>query len=552
MSKPILKATWATANITDPGSGQANKIPAPSVKETNGWVYLEKPPFNWYNSWMNTVFLWLEWVEEIAEDDFTFTGIKTFDDGVIFEENIQIKKQALFDDVIFTEEIWAKSVDGLKLRDNAGVLAFQVFDDGDSKIYQNLTIEGNLIVNGTKIIENVSELQVEDNVILINKGEVGAGVTYGYAGLHIDRGTADWYGLLHRESDDSGRYGIFNTLSDIAQAGGASSITLAASSSAVDDFYNLMKINIIDGTGKGQTNVISDYTGSSKIASVSSAWSTNPDDTSKYEIILLDDTQALATRENTPTSAGVLFWNNTAKRLDTDAEFLYNPTTNILTVNNIRPVSDSAGSIGSALLPFNVGWFNSIQIGTGVSNKGVITFSGNDITINSVAGTINLLTNAVTKTIFPTIDSVDALGSTSLTKRWGSVHSRYFNGKFISEVSAIYEQTGILTPQAFASTFDIASYSQRTYRIVNESAGLVTLNISIGTAPLGSALFITLVVERTQAPQGTTQINFSGTNIIDPLSVGVVGPTGLYLKISAVYMYVQVTSTLSGWVRMNI
>jgi len=67
-----------------------------------------------------------------------------------------------------------------------------------------------------------------------------------------------------------------------AQAGGASTITLAATASDVDDFYNGYDIEITSGTGSGQTRSVSDYVGSTRLATVSSAWTTQPDGTSVY------------------------------------------------------------------------------------------------------------------------------------------------------------------------------------------------------------------------------------------------------------------------------
>ena len=67
-------------------------------------------------------------------------------------------------------------------------------------------------------------------------------------------------------------------------AGGASTITLAAGASAVDDTYNGMSIVITAGTGSGQSRVVSDYVGATKVATVSVAWVTPPDVTSVYSI----------------------------------------------------------------------------------------------------------------------------------------------------------------------------------------------------------------------------------------------------------------------------
>lgn len=69
-----------------------------------------------------------------------------------------------------------------------------------------------------------------------------------------------------------------------AQAGGASTITLDSSASATDDIYNGATVTITGGTGSGQTRIISDYVGSTKVATVSAAWTTQPDNTSTFSV----------------------------------------------------------------------------------------------------------------------------------------------------------------------------------------------------------------------------------------------------------------------------
>jgi len=53
-----------------------------------------------------------------------------------------------------------------------------------------------------------------------------------------------------------------------AQAGSAGSITLASGASATDDYYNGMVISITGGTGSGSKGIITDYVGSTKVATV--------------------------------------------------------------------------------------------------------------------------------------------------------------------------------------------------------------------------------------------------------------------------------------------
>ena len=110
---------------------------------------------------------------------------------------------------------------------------------GSVEVATDMTVHGDLFVNGTQFIVNTETLEVEDNLILINKGEVGPGVTAGLAGLEVDRGSADNYLFAFEE---------------VRQA---------------------------------------------------------------FTVGLAGDTQAVATREDSPTSGGVAVWDNTASRFVT-------------------------------------------------------------------------------------------------------------------------------------------------------------------------------------------------------------------------------------------
>jgi hypothetical protein len=89
--------------------------------------------------------------------------------------------------------------------------------------------------------------------------------------------------------------------SGTAQAGAAGSITLQSGASATDDTYNGQVVYISSGTGAGQSRAISDYVGSTKVASVITNWATAPDNTSVYEVYPDDITEITAA----PTAAAV-------------------------------------------------------------------------------------------------------------------------------------------------------------------------------------------------------------------------------------------------------
>lgn len=83
------------------------------------------------------------------------------------------------------------------------------------------------------------------------------------------------------------RFPIFE--SGTAQAGAASTITLASSASAKDNFYAGLYIQCSNNTPanvQGQTRMIISYVGSTKVATVESPWGTNPSVATTYDILM--------------------------------------------------------------------------------------------------------------------------------------------------------------------------------------------------------------------------------------------------------------------------
>jgi hypothetical protein len=95
--------------------------------------------------------------------------------------------------------------------------------------------------------------------------------------------------------------------SGVAQAGAASTITLDASASATDNTYNRNQVAIIAGTGIGQGGrIITGYVGSTKVATVTPSWTTNPDSTSVFALIPAGvDVETWLATAVTAASAGV-------------------------------------------------------------------------------------------------------------------------------------------------------------------------------------------------------------------------------------------------------
>lgn len=66
--------------------------------------------------------------------------------------------------------------------------------------FNNVTIAGNLTVTGTTTNVETTNTNITDNIITLNKGELGPGVTNTTAGIEIDRGSLDNRSLVWTEN----------------------------------------------------------------------------------------------------------------------------------------------------------------------------------------------------------------------------------------------------------------------------------------------------------------------------------------------------------------
>jgi hypothetical protein len=70
-----------------------------------------------------------------------------------------------------------------------------------------LTVGGNMTVNGALTVLSTETLEILDNIIEINKGETGAGVSLVIAGLEVNRGSLTNQQIIFQETTDTWRTG---------------------------------------------------------------------------------------------------------------------------------------------------------------------------------------------------------------------------------------------------------------------------------------------------------------------------------------------------------
>lgn len=95
--------------------------------------------------------------------------------------------------------------------------------------------------------------------------------------------------LVDIDLDDSVSMGLsslaaITTGTAQGDGGGSNTFQLASGASASDDVYNLSFLRVVGGAGAGQQNLITDYVGSTRTATLLNDWVTAVDNTSLYEV----------------------------------------------------------------------------------------------------------------------------------------------------------------------------------------------------------------------------------------------------------------------------
>ena len=108
------------------------------------------------------------------------------------------------------------SVDWDEIGPKAIEAASSINMSGALTVGLDLVVTGNLAVNGTTFTANTQTVLIEDNLLIINNGEVGPGVTAGTAGIEIDRGVPDNYLFIFDETQDNFRVGTSGNTQAVA------------------------------------------------------------------------------------------------------------------------------------------------------------------------------------------------------------------------------------------------------------------------------------------------------------------------------------------------
>ncbi len=273
----------------------------------------------------------------------------------------------------------------------SGTITYKIFATGPasvgSPIAANVT-QWNSSAVATPTVAGVPEVDITHiGGTALNTASAQLGVNVVQIsgdGTAADNCESFFDGTGYRDTDN-----LYTVRASTAQAGATGTITLDASANANDDFYNNCLIQIIGGSGSGQSRFISDYTGASKVATVSPNWVVAPDNTSQFIIYPFGSIPGATA----PTTADI--WTYAQRRL-TDA-------TNITSTAGTIPIT-GGGLVSADVTAISTDTTAANNLEAALDGTGGVaitaTFTGNlagNVTgsVASVSGSVGSVAGAV-------------------------------------------------------------------------------------------------------------------------------------------------------------
>jgi len=295
----------------------------------------------------------------------------------------------------------------------------------------NVTILGNLYVSGTTVTINSEDLNIKDNIILINSGETGSGVTLNEAGIVIERGDYQNY------------YFMFVEDSPVTDEGGT------------------------------------------------------------FRIGLSGDTQAVATREDSPIDDGIAVWNSTEKRFDTDTNFTWDSGNTTLTINGDISITGNVDGVDIS------DFYNEFNNFTGTTNTLV---NLNDTNISSQTTNDILQYNGSEWINSQNLNITGTITATGLTTLFGGLTVE--NGIITDTLNASGNITG---STIYATTLDATNVNTTNLTLgtgtqVNEITTTISGNIDDNTLATTGA--IDTYVSQVISDSGVTILDNGDTRVL--------------------------------------
>lgn len=392
---------------------------------------------------------------------------------------------------------------------------------------ENLTITGNLIVNGTTTSVETENTTIKDNIIVLNQGETGTGITNTTAGLEIDRGTESNVLFVYDDSIDKWSFGTETVVAATVEADLTGNVTGDVTGNLTGDVTGNVSGDV---TGNVAGNVDGDVNGS-----------VFSDDST----LLVDGVNATITGTLTGT------WNSPENTFDVigDGIAVVTPSSNFAVNESSFVYSDTfaGGSLAFAIDSNGLGlsYSNDISSAFSIGNNGFsLAQSGNSesISLSIVDGAFNLAGSASTS--FNISDNFSITSTDFNISNSGVVNWAVGSNLLLTANNVNIDANGVIaniTGNIDNTTLDIGTTDATAINIGNSSSAIVI----DGTLQLNSALIVNNLVADdsisitttegdsnaiTLGPQGTnTFVNVTADNIrfFGPVTTNITAQAGV-------------------------
>ena len=302
---------------------------------------------------------------------------------------------------------------------------------------QNLTVGGDLLVSGTTTTINTTSTVVSDNTLILNSGPVGSGYD---AGMITHR---------YQTANNAATGDVITDTAKVSFAlDGASSttITLPNTASTVNDYYNNWWIKIVDGSGADQVRKITDYDGSTFVATLGTAFATTPAAADTVNLYNKSFTSFLWQESNKRFAAGFTTQDTSGPLTIIDhADMAVNK---LISLNTTASTSNSTGGVlvsGGIAISKNTDATSSTNGGSLTSAGGAAfaktVYVGDALRATDVYGTIQTASQ-------PNITSVSTL---NLTGHNGSTTGLSLGGTLVTATATKLNYTDVTAGTAAAS-----------------------------------------------------------------------------------------------------
>ena len=142
--------------------------------------------------------------------------------------------------------------------------------------FNDVVIAGNLTVSGTTTTVDTTNTTISDNVITLNEGEVGVGITNTTAGIEIDRGSESNVSFVYDDSVDKWTLGSETLVAGDIEADSFEGVAVRAS--LIDNNGGPLQIKAGDVSDTGNVIFINPYGSDTYINSTAEThfWGTGP------------------------------------------------------------------------------------------------------------------------------------------------------------------------------------------------------------------------------------------------------------------------------------